>query len=321
MQATEAGSTAPATRRRILPAVGTHGDAERLRRLQLVTDAALSHLDLDELLGELLTRIRDVLDADTAAVLLRDELRNELVARSAVGLEEEVEQGVRIPIGSGFAGRIAADLRPIVIDDVDHTDVLNPLLLKKGIKSLLGVPLVASDSVTGVLHVGTLEPRFFTFDDKELLELVASRAAIAIEKAHVHDELVRLDQMKLNFVAIASHELRTPAPAVLRHRRDASAARRRAQAGGPQGARRSARTRSHLSSSVCSRSTPTSASASRIRARAFRPSSSRGSSSASSAARSARAAGSAFRSRRHTRVRTEAISSTTRPVAAGPAST
>jgi len=68
--------------------------------------------------------------------------------------------------------------------------------------------------VLGVLHVGTLEPRYFTADDQELLELVASRAAIAIEKAKIHDDLVRFDQMKLNFIAIASHELRTPATAV-----------------------------------------------------------------------------------------------------------
>ena len=105
-----------------------------LRRIELVTDAALSHLDLDELLGELLTRIRDVLDADTAAVLLRDDLRDELVARAAVGIEEEVEQGVRIPLGLGFAGRIAADGADR-LDDVDHADVLNPILRQKGIKA------------------------------------------------------------------------------------------------------------------------------------------------------------------------------------------
>ncbi len=73
---------------------------------------------------------------------------------------------------------------------------------------------MVGDSVLGVLHVGTLEPRVFTEDDVELLELVAARAALAIEKARVHDELVRLDQLKLNFVAVASHELRTPATSV-----------------------------------------------------------------------------------------------------------
>jgi signal transduction histidine kinase len=198
----------------------------RLERVQTVMEATLANLGFDELVGELLVRIRDVLDVDTAAVLMLDESTNELVARAAVGLEEEVEHGVRIPVGAGFAGRVAAEQRAIVLDDVDHADVLNPILREKGVKSLLGVPMIASDSVIGVLHVGTLAPRFFTSDDQELLELVASRAAIAIEKARVHDELVRLDQMKLSFVAIASHELRTPATSVygiaatLRHHGD-----------------------------------------------------------------------------------------------------
>jgi signal transduction histidine kinase len=186
----------------------------RLERAQSVMDAALGKLGFDDLVGELLLRIRDILDVDTAAILLLDEATDELVARAAVGLEEEVEAGVRIPMGGGFAGRIAAERRAIVLDDVDHAHVLNPILRQKGIKSLLGVPLMVSDTVLGVLHVGTLEQRFFNADDRELLELVASRAAIAIERARIHDEVVRLDQMKVNFIAIASHELRTPATSI-----------------------------------------------------------------------------------------------------------
>jgi len=186
----------------------------RLEQLQIVTDAALSHLELEELLRELLSRIHDILAADTVAILMREEETEELVARAAVGLEEVVERGVRIPIGRGFAGRVAAMRQPIVLEHVDHVNVLNPVLREKGIKSLLGVPLIVGDNVLGVLHVGTLEPRVFTEDDVELLQLVAARAALAIEKARVHDELVRLDQLKLNFVAVASHELRTPATSV-----------------------------------------------------------------------------------------------------------
>jgi signal transduction histidine kinase len=186
----------------------------RLERLETVTDAALGYLELDELLAELLTRTRELLNTDTAAVLLLDEQADELVARAAVGLEEEVEQGIRIPVGGGFAGRIAAERHPIVLDDVDHADVLNPILREKGIKSLLGAPLIVSDRVLGVIHVGTLEPRLFTPSDQVLLELVASRAALSIEKARIHEETVLLDQLKLNFVAVASHELRTPATSI-----------------------------------------------------------------------------------------------------------
>jgi signal transduction histidine kinase len=186
----------------------------RLEQVQAVTDVALAHLDLDALLSELLGRIRDALGADTCAILLLDEEANELVARAAVGIEEEVEQGVRIPLGKGFAGRIASTRKPVVLDDVDLADIFNPILREKGIKSLLGAPLISRETVVGVVHVGTLTRRLFTPGDVDLLQLVADRVGLAIDKARLHEEMVNLDQMKLNFVAVASHELRTPASAV-----------------------------------------------------------------------------------------------------------
>jgi signal transduction histidine kinase len=187
---------------------------ERIEHVQTVTDVALAHLELADLLGVLLPRIRDILRADTCAVLLLEEGTDELVARAAVGIEEEVEQGVRIPVGGGFAGRIAAVREPVVLDDVDHADVLNPILREKGIKSMLGVPLLVRGEPLGVLHVGTLVHRKFTADDIEMLTLVADRLALAIERAQLHEEALRLDQLKASFVAIASHELRTPATSV-----------------------------------------------------------------------------------------------------------
>jgi signal transduction histidine kinase len=187
----------------------------RLEHVQAVTDAALAYLDLDDLLWELLRRIRGILRTDTAVILLLDDDGHELVARAAVGIEEEAEQRVRVPVGKGFAGRIVAQRRPIIIDDLDHAEVVNPLLRQRGLKSLLGVPLLAGGrEPIGVLHVGSLAQRKFTSDDTELLLLVAERAALGIERARIHEETRRLDELKLNFVAVASHELRTPATAV-----------------------------------------------------------------------------------------------------------
>jgi signal transduction histidine kinase len=186
----------------------------RVEHVQAVTDAALAHLELDDLFAVLLPRIRDILGADTCAVLLVDEDANELVARAAVGIEEEVERGVRIPVGGGFAGRVAAEGQPVILDDVDHADVLNPILRQKGIKSMLGVPLVVAGEPLGVIHVGTLVHRRFTGDDVELLTLVADRVALAIERGRLHEQTVALDELRANFVAIASHELRTPAASV-----------------------------------------------------------------------------------------------------------
>ena len=167
------------------------GTAEaRLRDIQAITDAALSRLDDHDFLAELLDRTTDILQADTAAVLLLDYSSGQLIATAAAGLEEEVRQGVRIPVGRGFAGRIAAEHRPVILDHVDHTTVLNPILLDKGIRTLMGVPMVAGGRVIGVMHVGSLTPREFTSQDAELLQLAADRAAIAVRSQATRDDRV-----------------------------------------------------------------------------------------------------------------------------------
>jgi sigma-B regulation protein RsbU (phosphoserine phosphatase) len=154
-------------------------DVERLRRLEAVTDATLSRLDVSDLLDELLDRVRDLLSADTAAILLLDPHVGQLVATASRGLEEEVRQGFRLTVGQGFAGRIAQTRQPVIIADVKPGDVVNGLLVEKGIRSLLGVPMLLGGEVVGVLHIGTLTPRTFTADDLALLQLAADRASVA----------------------------------------------------------------------------------------------------------------------------------------------
>ena len=174
--------------------------AERLRRVLRVTDVALAHLSPEALLDELLIRVREILDADTAAVMLLDEATNELVARAAKGLEEEVEKGVRIPVGRGFAGRIAADRSPVIIRRVHHRNVLSPILREKRVRSLLGVPMLVQGRVLGVLHVGTLTGRVFTEHDVELLQLVAERAALALHVRMYERERMMTETLQQAFL-------------------------------------------------------------------------------------------------------------------------
>jgi serine phosphatase RsbU (regulator of sigma subunit) len=107
------------------------------------------------------------------------------VATAARGISEEVHQGVRIPVGQGFAGRIAEQRSPLAIDRVAPDTVLNPILWEKGIRSLLGAPLMAGGEVLGVLHVGTWSSRSFTEEDAVLLQLVADRVSLAVQ-ARMH---------------------------------------------------------------------------------------------------------------------------------------
>lgn len=152
---------------------------EKLRRLQTVTDAALSQLGLEDLLDELLERTRDLLSADTAAVLLLDSTGAELVATAASGIDQGVRQGVRFPVGQGFAGTVAARGEPVIVEHADRADVA----------SILGVPMFSAGRVIGVLHIGTVNRRHFTPDDVELLQLVADRASLATQA-----RLSRLDR-------------------------------------------------------------------------------------------------------------------------------
>lgn len=91
---------------------GLRASADRLERLQAVTDAALAHLEVEELLRVLLPRIRDILGTDTCAVLLLDEATDELLARAAVGIDEEVKAGVLSRLD---ARAIRVVPRPIVL--------------------------------------------------------------------------------------------------------------------------------------------------------------------------------------------------------------
>ncbi len=159
----------------------------RLSDVQRVTESALAHLDLEDLLNELLERVVDILSVDTSAILLVEDDGRTLAARAAKGLEEEVERGFRLPIGRGFAGRVAATRQPVVIADLSNSELqpVNPLFGERKVRSLLGVPLVIEGHVIGVLHVGSLTQREFNEGDVELLQLVADRVALSIERSRL----------------------------------------------------------------------------------------------------------------------------------------
>jgi serine phosphatase RsbU (regulator of sigma subunit)/anti-sigma regulatory factor (Ser/Thr protein kinase) len=179
------GPSAPADD---VPAPVTSASEGRRTHLLSITDSALGYMSLEDMLSELLERIRGTLDVDTAAVLLLDEDRGVLLARAARGLEEEVRQGVQVPLAHGFAGRVAAEARPIIIKDLDHAEVVNPILRQRGIRSMLGVPLQVEGRVIGVMHIGTLVRRDFDEDAVMLLQLAADRAALAIDEARISEQ-------------------------------------------------------------------------------------------------------------------------------------
>jgi CHASE3 domain sensor protein/GAF domain-containing protein len=168
----------------------------QLAAIQRVTDAALEPLALDDLLTELMRRLREVLAADTACVhlVMRDGETLELC--KCVGPTEEIRERVKVPVGRGVVGGIAARRAAAAVEHLSAAEVVDPVLRDR-FASLLGAPLVVSaraavggavgsgdgDRVIGVVHVETVTPRRFADDEVALLTLVAERAAAAIERA------------------------------------------------------------------------------------------------------------------------------------------
>jgi signal transduction histidine kinase/putative methionine-R-sulfoxide reductase with GAF domain len=179
--------------------------AATLRKLERVSEVALAHVSLDDLLHALLARIVEVLDADSAAILLLED-DEKLHVRATVGLEREIEHSVAVPFGAGMAGSVAASRAPLLVPDLSQIELVSPVLRERGLNSLVAIPLVVEDRVIGVVHAGSEAYAQFVDEDARLLELIADRIALAINQAALH-EAERAAQERLQFLSEASATL------------------------------------------------------------------------------------------------------------------
>jgi PAS domain S-box-containing protein len=184
--------------------------AARLARLQEISDLALARLPIDELLAEIPGRIAALLECDTVRVLLLDESGRELVESGGTGFDAR-STPLRVPVGRGFAGRVAEQAEPVVLDDLSQIDVVGELLAIE-VRSAAGVPLQA-ETLLGVLDVGSRRLRHFGDAEIELLRLAADRIARAIERDRLF-ELERAARERSEFLertnAVLTRSLEIP---------------------------------------------------------------------------------------------------------------
>ena len=136
-------------------------------------------------LSAMLDQVRSSMRADTATVLVLDSTRTLLEPAATVGLDRTLRRARRVPLGEGFAGRVAQTRQPVSLIQVDSSTVVNPVLLDHGVQSLIGVPIIDGSELLGVLHVGFLRRHPAT--DAETRQMTTFAAELGVV---LHDRFV-----------------------------------------------------------------------------------------------------------------------------------
>ena len=168
--------------------------------------------ELAPVLDTVLEAMRSLIDFRGGSICLVDD-RGVYVAAADTEISPEMA-AVRVPVGTGLAGRVVATGTLIYSPDLDNDERVDPELRKLATNlptnSYLGVPLVCLGKVIGVLQVDSVEVDAFDDEDHRLLQGLATQVAGAIESARLNEEIREVERLKADFVARVSHELRTP---------------------------------------------------------------------------------------------------------------
>ncbi len=208
------------------------GSLRRLEALHEINLAATSTLNLQSVLEQLLEKIEQFL-AFRAVTTIRlvDRTTGKLVFSVSRNINKDEINAYRERVKKSFADMVMSDRTTLMVCDI-QTDprCSEPEFFKKlGLHSYLGVPLIAKDTVLGVLSIMSPDRHEFAEEQVEFVSLLAGQAAMAIHNAQLYEDSLRqaeeiaqardkaesATRSKSEFLANMSHEIRTPMNAVI----------------------------------------------------------------------------------------------------------
>ncbi|MBI4840042.1 MAG: GAF domain-containing protein, partial [candidate division NC10 bacterium] len=203
---------------------------EELGALLRAARTVMAGLDLQEMLGRIVGEAAQIAGTPHAKVLLVDRDAQVLRLGAVAGRPSAMLEGLRLPLGTGLSGIVAASGQPLYVPECQHDprNVYADQDRELGLVTYLGLPIMIRDEVVGVLTFNTTHPRQYGPDELAYLASFAAQAAMAIQNARLYQEIqqhaLTLDarvrertaelekalQVKAQFLANMSHELRTP---------------------------------------------------------------------------------------------------------------
>jgi sigma-B regulation protein RsbU (phosphoserine phosphatase) len=177
MNPTEMNTQATAT------SPGLEVSAEVLATLAEIGEEVNASLDLDEVLAKTAALIKKHIDYEIFGVLMFEGDGSYLKHRFSIGYPRDLAENLRIPVGQGISGTAAATGHSVrVSDTTKDSRYINAI---ESVRSELAVPLMLQGKCVGVLDIQSRHIGYFTRDQQNILTLLASRLAVAIENARL----------------------------------------------------------------------------------------------------------------------------------------
>lgn len=174
---------------------------ENYRKVLGVNSKINSTLNLDELLGILMTTASEVMQSDVASLMLVDEAAQELVFKVALGDKgKELTEKFRLKMGEGIGGYVAQTGEPVIVNDTEKDERFakrfdNATGFKT--KAIICVPMKSRDKVIGILQaINPVDKDAFTASDLELFEIFAAQATLSVENAKLHTTLMAQEKSR-----------------------------------------------------------------------------------------------------------------------------
>jgi signal transduction histidine kinase/DNA-binding response OmpR family regulator len=183
----------------------------RLSRLYEAGKAMNMSLSLQSTCDVVVAQAARITNARAFLLFLHDQASDDYEVVAAAGLPPERYEKLRYSMGIGYHGQVVQNAQAMIVSDIAGKVGVEEILSGLRAENALIVPLVSNEMVIGTLtaidHEGGSE---FSTEDQEALGMLASQATIAVDNANLYERTKELDRLKSEFVAVVSHEVRTP---------------------------------------------------------------------------------------------------------------